>query len=236
MVANVIIWHRLLADRVKRGVLEPEVARRFTRGAAFWLVAPCLALGSIALTAGWSDPLCAGILSFRDVPSAATSLVILGLWTILLSWLWLGHGAIMLSQVFSALTDRAGDRAVSPAVVRLAATAVVVANGLGAVIAPPPAPEGCAFTPRATSTPHMPGMQITLAVLFAATWLIGGNLLVAKHYRRMGKSPWSGFVPFAFPFKDFNTKEWLTLALLPSCRCASRRLPHRSIRHDRHLG
>jgi hypothetical protein len=40
------------------------------------------------------------------------------------------------------------------------------------------------------------------------------NVLVAQHHRRMGKSPWSGFQAFAFPFKDLNAKEWLTLFAL----------------------
>jgi hypothetical protein len=48
----------------------------------------------------------------------------------------------------------------------------------------------------------------------AATWLIGGNILVACHYRRMGEPWWSGFKPFTFPLKDFNAQEWLTLLAL----------------------
>jgi hypothetical protein len=47
-----------------------------------------------------------------------------------------------------------------------------------------------------------------------AVWLIGGNLLVMSHYRRIGESQWSGFRPFAFPFAKFNLKEWCILALL----------------------
>ena len=60
----------------------------------------------------------------------------------------------------------------------------------------------------------MPGLQVVLVALAAITWLIGGNVLVAFHYRRLGRSVWSGFRPFAFPFKDFNAREWLILALL----------------------
>jgi hypothetical protein len=60
----------------------------------------------------------------------------------------------------------------------------------------------------------MPVGQQVLSGLFMATWLIGGNVLVAMHYRRMGKHWASGFKPFAFPFKDFNAKEWFTLFLL----------------------
>jgi hypothetical protein len=50
--------------------------------------------------------------------------------------------------------------------------------------------------------------------LAGATWLIGGNLLVMSHYRRIGESPWSGFRPFSFPFLKFNFKEWCILAVL----------------------
>ena len=60
----------------------------------------------------------------------------------------------------------------------------------------------------------MPRPQLLFLGLFTATWLIGGNILVALHYRRMGKSAWLGFRPFAFPWKDFNAREWLTLLLL----------------------
>jgi hypothetical protein len=57
-------------------------------------------------------------------------------------------------------------------------------------------------------------VTLMLVVLAMATWLVGGNVLVASHYRRLGKSPWSGFRPFAFPFAPFNAKEWAILALL----------------------
>ena len=51
---------------------------------------------------------------------------------------------------------------------------------------------------------------LTLAVL---SWLGGGNLVVALHYRRRGMSIWSGFRPFAFPFGELSNKEWLALML-----------------------
>ena len=57
-------------------------------------------------------------------------------------------------------------------------------------------------------------MQGLLLLGAAVTWLIGGNVLVALHYKRVGKPWWSGFRPFAFPFKDFNATEWLILLLL----------------------
>jgi len=61
---------------------------------------------------------------------------------------------------------------------------------------------------------NMPLGQMIFLALFAGTWLIGGNILVARHYKRIGKSPWSGLKPFAFPFTKFNAKEWLSLAVL----------------------
>ena len=61
----------------------------------------------------------------------------------------------------------------------------------------------------------------TATVILVATglgWLIGVNILVALHYRRLGRPPWSGFRPFAFPFKDFNAFEWICLiALIAAC-------------------
>ena len=57
-------------------------------------------------------------------------------------------------------------------------------------------------------------ITLVLVALAGAIWLIGANILVAKHYRRQGKSAWSGLKPFAFPFKDFNAQESLTLLAL----------------------
>ena len=56
--------------------------------------------------------------------------------------------------------------------------------------------------------------QLVFLFLAAATWLGGGNVLIACHYRRLGKPWWSGFRPFAFALKDFNAKEWVILAAL----------------------
>ena len=60
----------------------------------------------------------------------------------------------------------------------------------------------------------MPPLQLLFLGLSAATWLIGGNIVIARHYRRMGRSGWPAFRPFAFPFKDFNTREWFALLTL----------------------
>lgn len=60
----------------------------------------------------------------------------------------------------------------------------------------------------------MPRLQLAFLALAAVTWLVGANVLVAFHYRRLGKPAWSGFRPFAFPFKNFNAREWLILVVL----------------------
>ena len=60
----------------------------------------------------------------------------------------------------------------------------------------------------------MPGPQLVFLGLFAATWLIGGNIVISRYFRRRGKSPWSGFRPFVSPWKDFNAQEWLSLLAL----------------------
>ena len=61
---------------------------------------------------------------------------------------------------------------------------------------------------------HLAPVQLVFLALFAATWLIGANIVVAFHYRRLGKPWWYGFRPFVFPFKEFNAKEWSMLAAL----------------------
>jgi len=151
MVANVAIWRRRLAVLVAQGTITPTEAARFTRGAALWLVTPCVVLGLIALSAGWSDPLCGGLLSFRDTPSAATSAVILGSWAALLGWVWLGRGADVLGRIGPVLTNRPRyDHTVSPAVVRASITASILVAGLGGsivwhLVLPHMSPNSCAF-------------------------------------------------------------------------------------------
>ena len=62
-----------------------------------------------------------------------------------------------------------------------------------------------------TALSQMPGAQMLFVALCAGTWLIGGNLVIARHYRRIGQPAWSAFKFGAFPFKNFNAREWLTL-------------------------
>ena len=57
-------------------------------------------------------------------------------------------------------------------------------------------------------------MTIVLIATGMCLWLIGGNVLVAFHYRRRGLPAWSGLRPFDFPFGSFNKWEWLILIAL----------------------
>ena len=61
---------------------------------------------------------------------------------------------------------------------------------------------------------RMPRLQLLYLILFAFTWIVGGNVVAALHSRRLGKPWWSGFRPFAFPFRDYNRWEWLVLGCL----------------------
>lgn len=136
MIVNIILWRRRLALLVTRGSVTPEEAEHFVRGATFGLVTPFLLLGTISLWAGWSDPLCAGVFSFRDAPSAATSLVILGTWAVLLAWVWLGRGADILGRIGPILSNHPlYNHTYSPLAVRVAVTAVILAAGIGSTIA-----------------------------------------------------------------------------------------------------
>jgi len=60
----------------------------------------------------------------------------------------------------------------------------------------------------------MSQVQHLFLLLFAAIWLIGCTILFACHYKRMGKPWYWGLKPFAFPFGNFNRKEWLIFVAL----------------------
>lgn len=135
MVLNVIAWRRHLLALVASGSLTAFEAQRLTRGAALWLVGVPVILGLIALAAGWPDPLCAGALSFRDMPSAVTSVILLVSWAALLWWVWLGRGAELLRHAGPALANSPSiKRAVAPSTVRLLITAVVLWSAIGGAL------------------------------------------------------------------------------------------------------
>jgi hypothetical protein len=52
---------------------------------------------------------------------------------------------------------------------------------------------------------------ITLIALAPLLWVIGGSIIVARHYMRRGLPWYSGLKLFAFPFRHFDRREWLTL-------------------------
>lgn len=60
---------------------------------------------------------------------------------------------------------------------------------------------------------NMPAAQTVLLVLFLVVAVVGGNGVVALHYRRVGKPVLKSILdPRSFPIADFNGREWLMLA------------------------
>jgi hypothetical protein len=136
MLLNIAIWRRRLAPLIELGTVTKVEVDRFTKWAGVWLVGGPIVAGLIGLAAGWSTPLCAGILSFDDVPRALLSTLTLVSWLALLWWVWRGNGAEFLARVGPALTQRSTTtRQFSTTVVRLAVTAFVLVSGLGGAIA-----------------------------------------------------------------------------------------------------
>lgn len=144
MTANVAIWRRRLAPRVKDGTITPDEYEGFLRGATVALIGLPVVLGCIGIAAGWSDPFCAGILSFEGTARAAYSTAILAAWVALLAWVWLGNGTDLLGRIGPALGNapRAGRR-YPPAAVRAVITVVLVANP--AVLLSFRGTQGCAL-------------------------------------------------------------------------------------------
>ena len=201
-------WHRLLTEHAQRGHITHEEVRSFTRAVAAWVILPCLAFGVVALIRGASAPRHLRDLSFHDLPGSAMALIPLALWGGFLVWIWFGRGGRLLSRVSTAFAERPLGIFGSPGAIRGLGTAFVALNLLAKFGNPPPV-----ATTRPLPSPFasMPAIQVLFLALAAVVWLGGGNLLVARHYVRRGKSPWSGFKPFAFPFANFNGLEWLAL-------------------------
>lgn len=51
---------------------------------------------------------------------------------------------------------------------------------------------------------------LMLLGLSMVIWIVGGNLLIHSHRRRIGKSEWS----FLNPFRHFNRFEWMVFFAL----------------------
>ena len=61
---------------------------------------------------------------------------------------------------------------------------------------------------------HMPRTQLVFFILAGITWLVGGNVLVALHRRRIGKRMSAGTSWFDRSFFAFNRAEWLAFAAI----------------------
>jgi hypothetical protein len=84
------------------------------------------------------------------------------------------------------------------------------------------------FTAPPTNTPSSSGRpkptfslaQAVLMALAACVWIGGGNVLMYRHTKRMGRSFWSNFNPLKSAFREFNPREWITFALLAAVALA----------------
>lgn len=93
------------------------------------------------------------------------------------------------------------------------AAPILLTVWLGAAAGLMPEPKG---PPPTLPTPgnvlaSMPTGQLILLSLAAVLWIGGGNLLLYRHRRRLGKKWWQDLNPLNPPFKDFNPVEWLIL-------------------------
>jgi hypothetical protein len=135
VLINVAIVRRRLAKLVELGRVTQEEAEAFVRGFGFGFGIPCLALGVIALWARWPYPMCAGVLSFKDAPSSATSIVILAASALVLSWVRSASGADLLARVAPVMMNVPNwDRTYSPQQIRWAVTGIILVAAVIGVI------------------------------------------------------------------------------------------------------
>jgi hypothetical protein len=66
----------------------------------------------------------------------------------------------------------------------------------------------------------MTRLQMALVVLAGSTWLVGWNVVVALHYRRVGLPLWYGLRPFGFPFEGFTRKDWRRILIVSTTAIA----------------
>ncbi len=62
--------------------------------------------------------------------------------------------------------------------------------------------------------PQLSWIQIILLSVAGGLWLVGGNVLMYLHTKRMGRSFWSILNPFKPQFGDFTRYEWASLGAL----------------------
>lgn len=136
LLINVAVWWRRLEKLVLLGRITRKEAITFTRSAAIAIVAFCLALGLIALWAGFQSPICVQPFSFDEPASAASNVVTLVCWVMLLWWVWRGSGADLLARIAPVLGNRPNySRTYSPQTVRLAVTGFLLITAVGGFFA-----------------------------------------------------------------------------------------------------
>ena len=65
-----------------------------------------------------------------------------------------------------------------------------------------------------SAEPELSWPQTFLLSAAGGLWVIGGNVLMYRHTRRVGRSFWSLLNPFKPQFRDFSGREWASLAML----------------------
>jgi hypothetical protein len=68
--------------------------------------------------------------------------------------------------------------------------------------------------PADFSPPHLSWVQEVLLYAAGCVWIIGGNVLMYRHKKRMGLSFWSIMNPFKPQFRAFSGYEWASLGAL----------------------
>lgn len=68
--------------------------------------------------------------------------------------------------------------------------------------------------PADFAPPEPSWLQVVLLSTAGCLWIVGGNFLMYRHTKRMGRSFWSVFNPFKPQFRDFTGHEWASLAML----------------------
>ena len=64
------------------------------------------------------------------------------------------------------------------------------------------------------ATPQLSWVQVVLLSAAGCLWIVGGNVLMYRHTKRLGRSFWSILNPFKPQFRDFTGHEWASLAAL----------------------
>lgn len=209
IVLNAGIFRAMAQKHVQEDPSLAEGYRTLIRGFLFWGTLPGIVAGAGMIFGGVDS----AFDYFRPQDGNPYVLAYFGtitlIWILGTYWLFFRGGAEMLVR-HSALL---GDKVTRPRTVKVF-WVICLVGGIAGVISmyfngDQPSPHG-PF--RVLSEPHM--LQNLLIGLGVVTWVGGGNVLIAFHYRRMGKPWWTGFKPFALAFKDFNAREWLMLLIL----------------------